>query len=114
MRQVRAEQLRADISDVSSARVSIPAGRPVRGLARSYGERQPDEGLALGSVAIDDRRAGCLRAQGSDGIVLALFTGEYVIRIVTRIHGVIYILVAAVFLAYLICPAVVRLRRRMP
>ena len=47
-------------------------------------------------------------------IVLALFTGEYVIRIVTRIHGVIYILVAAVFLAYLIYPAVVRLRRRMP
>lgn len=47
-------------------------------------------------------------------IVLALFTGEYVIRIVTRIHGVIYILVAAVFLAYLIYPAVARLRRRMP
>jgi predicted PurR-regulated permease PerM len=42
-------------------------------------------------------------------VVLALFAGEYVVRIVTRIHGVIYILVAAVFLAYLIYPAVARL-----
>lgn len=47
-------------------------------------------------------------------VVLALFAGEYVVKIVARIHGVIYILVAAIFLAYLIYPAVVWLRRRVP
>lgn len=47
-------------------------------------------------------------------LVLAFFVGEFVVQILTRISGVVYILVGAIFLAYLIYPAVAWLRRRMP
>ncbi|HEY2475344.1 MAG TPA: AI-2E family transporter [Candidatus Cybelea sp.] len=46
--------------------------------------------------------------------MLALFVAEDVIKILARIRVVVYILVAAVFLAYLIYPAIQWLRRRMP
>ncbi|MBV9718901.1 MAG: AI-2E family transporter [Candidatus Eremiobacteraeota bacterium] len=47
-------------------------------------------------------------------LVLAFYVGAFVIEILTRIRGVVYILVGAVFLAYVIYPAVHRLARRMP
>jgi predicted PurR-regulated permease PerM len=47
-------------------------------------------------------------------IVLAFYLGQFVLEVLVRIRGVVYILIGAVFLAYLIYPAVQRLRRRMP
>jgi predicted PurR-regulated permease PerM len=47
-------------------------------------------------------------------LVLAFYAGQFIFGILARIQGVVYILVAAVFLAYLIYPAVQRLRTRMP
>ncbi|MFZ0031210.1 MAG: AI-2E family transporter [Candidatus Cybelea sp.] len=47
-------------------------------------------------------------------LVLVFFVGQFVIEILVRIRTVVYILIASVFLAYLIYPAVGRLRRRMP
>src|SRR5579862_5697465 len=45
--------------------------------------------------------------------VLILYVGQFVIEILTRIQGVIYVLIASIFLAYLIFPTVQWLRRRM-
>ncbi len=47
-------------------------------------------------------------------LVLAAYLAQFVFEILTRIRGVVYILIGAVFFAYLIYPAVQRLRRRMP
>jgi predicted PurR-regulated permease PerM len=47
-------------------------------------------------------------------LVLAFFVGQYLVQILVRIRGVVYIIVGAVFLAYAIYPAIMRLRRRMP
>ena len=47
-------------------------------------------------------------------LVLAFYAGEFILEILARLRSVVYIIVAAVFLAYLIYPAVSRLRRRMP
>ncbi len=47
-------------------------------------------------------------------LVLAFYAGGYILQILSRMKGVVYILVAAVFLAYAIYPAVQWLRRRMP
>jgi predicted PurR-regulated permease PerM len=47
-------------------------------------------------------------------IVLAFYAGDYIIGFLSRIAGVVYILVGTVFLAYVIYPAVHWLRRRMP
>ncbi len=47
-------------------------------------------------------------------LVLAFYVGEFAVQILTRIAGVVYILVGAIFLAYLIYPAIAWLRRRMP
>ena len=46
--------------------------------------------------------------------VLAFYAGQFVLEILIRLQAVVYILVGAVFLAYVIYPAVQRLRRRMP
>ena len=46
-------------------------------------------------------------------LVLILYVGQFVIEILTRIRGVIYVLIASIFLAYLIFPAAQWLRRRM-
>ncbi len=46
-------------------------------------------------------------------VVLILFVGQFLIEILTRIRTVIYILIASIFLAYLIFPAVQWLRKRM-
>ncbi|HET6276165.1 MAG TPA: AI-2E family transporter [Candidatus Cybelea sp.] len=47
-------------------------------------------------------------------LVLAFYAGEFILDILGRLRSVVYIVVAAVFLAYLIYPVVSRLRRRMP
>jgi len=47
-------------------------------------------------------------------LVLAFYIGEFLVQILARLRGVVYILVGAIFLAYLIYPAVQWLRRRMP
>ena len=47
-------------------------------------------------------------------LVLAFFAGQFIFGMLARIRAVVYILVAAVFLAYLIYPAVQWLRARMP
>ncbi len=47
-------------------------------------------------------------------LVLTFYAGQFIVEILARLHAVVYILIASVFLAYLIYPAVVRLRRRMP
>lgn len=47
-------------------------------------------------------------------IVLAIYVAQFVFSFLERIRAVIYILVGAIFLAYLIYPAVRRLQRRMP
>lgn len=47
-------------------------------------------------------------------LVLAFYAGQFVLEILIRLRGVVYILVGTVFLAYVIYPAVQRLRRRMP
>ena len=46
-------------------------------------------------------------------VVLAFYVGQFVVQILTRLSGVVYILVAAILLAYLIYPAVAWLNRRM-
>ncbi len=46
-------------------------------------------------------------------IVLAFYAGDYIAGLLSRIRGVVYILVGAVFLAYIIYPAVHWLHRRM-
>jgi predicted PurR-regulated permease PerM len=46
-------------------------------------------------------------------IVLAFYAGDYIAGLLSRILGVVYILVGAVFLAYVIYPAVHWLHRRM-
>ena len=45
---------------------------------------------------------------------LVFYIGQYVVDVLDRIRVVIYILIAAIFFAYLIYPAVNRLARRMP
>src|SRR5579863_1310430 len=47
-------------------------------------------------------------------LVLAFYAGSFVLEILARIRGVVYIVIAAVFFAYIIYPAVQRLRRSMP
>lgn len=47
-------------------------------------------------------------------IVLAFYTAQFVLEVLGRVRGVVYIVIGSVFLAYLIYPAVQRLRRRMP
>ncbi|MBV8198431.1 MAG: AI-2E family transporter [Candidatus Eremiobacteraeota bacterium] len=47
-------------------------------------------------------------------IVLALYAGQFILEILGSIHTVVFILIGSVFFAYLIYPAVHRLRRRMP
>jgi predicted PurR-regulated permease PerM len=47
-------------------------------------------------------------------LVLAFYAGEFILQILVRVRGVVYILVGAVFLAYVIYPAVHWLRRRVP
>lgn len=47
-------------------------------------------------------------------IVLAFYTGQFVLEVLGRIRGVVYILIGSIFLAYLIYPGVQRLRKRMP
>jgi predicted PurR-regulated permease PerM len=47
-------------------------------------------------------------------LVLAFYAGQFILEILVRLRTVVYILIAAVFLAYLIYPAVKRLRRHMP
>ncbi len=47
-------------------------------------------------------------------LVLAFYAGEYILEILVRLRAVVYILIAAVFLAYLIYPAAQRMRQRMP
>jgi predicted PurR-regulated permease PerM len=46
-------------------------------------------------------------------IVLAFYAGDYIVGLLSRIAGVVYILVGAVFLAYVIYPSVHWLHRRM-
>lgn len=46
-------------------------------------------------------------------VVLILYVGQFLIEILTRVRTVIYVLIASIFLAYLIFPAVQWLRRRM-
>lgn len=46
-------------------------------------------------------------------IVLAFYAADFIVGLLARIQGVVYILVGAVFLAYLIYPAVHWLHRRM-
>ena len=46
--------------------------------------------------------------------VLAFYAGQFVLEILIRLQAVVYILVGAVFLAYVIYPAVQRLSRHMP
>ncbi|MBV9028339.1 MAG: AI-2E family transporter [Candidatus Eremiobacteraeota bacterium] len=47
-------------------------------------------------------------------VVLALYAAQFILAILGSIHTVVFILIGSVFLAYLIYPAVHRLRRRMP
>lgn len=47
-------------------------------------------------------------------LVLAFYAGEFILEILGRLRSVVYIVIASIFLAYLIYPAVSRLRRRMP
>jgi predicted PurR-regulated permease PerM len=47
-------------------------------------------------------------------VVLAFYAGEFVLEFLARIRAVVYILIGSIFLAYLVYPAVQRLRRRMP
>jgi predicted PurR-regulated permease PerM len=47
-------------------------------------------------------------------VVLAFYAGQFVLEVLGRIRGVVYILIGAIFLAYLIYPGVQRLHRRMP
>ncbi|HYL27093.1 MAG TPA: AI-2E family transporter [Candidatus Nitrosotalea sp.] len=47
-------------------------------------------------------------------LVLAFYAGAFIVEILARIRGVVYIVIAAVFFAYIIYPAVQRLRRFMP
>ncbi len=47
-------------------------------------------------------------------IVLAFYVGQFVFGFLDRIRAVVYILIGAIFLAYLIYPAVQRLRKHMP
>jgi len=47
-------------------------------------------------------------------LVLAFYAGQFVVEILVKIKAVVYILIGSVFLAYLIYPAVHRLRRYVP
>ncbi len=47
-------------------------------------------------------------------LVLVFYAGQFIVEILIRLQAVVYILIAAVFLAYLIYPAAQRLRQRMP
>jgi predicted PurR-regulated permease PerM len=47
-------------------------------------------------------------------IVLAIYVGSFIHDFLVHISGVVYILIGSTFFAYLIFPAVQRLRRRMP
>lgn len=47
-------------------------------------------------------------------VVLALYTGHYLLGFVERLRAIVYILVGSIFFAYLIYPAVLLLSRRMP
>jgi predicted PurR-regulated permease PerM len=47
-------------------------------------------------------------------LVLGFYAGAFLLEILGRIRGVVYIVIAAVFLAYIIYPVVQRLRRIMP
>jgi predicted PurR-regulated permease PerM len=46
-------------------------------------------------------------------LVLACYAGDFILQILVRLRGVVYVLVGAVFMAYAIYPAVRWLRRRM-
>lgn len=47
-------------------------------------------------------------------VLLAFYLGQFILEVLVRVRGVVYILIGAVFLAYLIYPGVQRLRRYMP
>jgi len=47
-------------------------------------------------------------------VVLAIYVGEFTVDALERIRGVVYVLIGAIFFAYLIYPIVQRLRRKMP
>jgi predicted PurR-regulated permease PerM len=47
-------------------------------------------------------------------VVLAFYIGQFLLAVLWQVHDVIYVLIGAVFFAYLIFPLVGRLRRRMP
>jgi predicted PurR-regulated permease PerM len=47
-------------------------------------------------------------------LVLAFYVGQFVLQMLVRLKGVVYILLGAVLLAYVIYPAVQWLRRRVP
>jgi predicted PurR-regulated permease PerM len=47
-------------------------------------------------------------------LVLAFYAGDFILEVLIRLKGVVYILVGAVFVAYVIYPSVHWLRRRMP
>ena len=47
-------------------------------------------------------------------LVLVLYAASFIVGMLARISMVVYIVIAAIFFAYLIYPAIVRLRTRMP
>ncbi|HTU83225.1 MAG TPA: AI-2E family transporter [Candidatus Acidoferrales bacterium] len=47
-------------------------------------------------------------------LVLAFFAGEFVVNVLERISGVMYVLIGSTFLAYIIYPAIAWMRRRLP
>lgn len=47
-------------------------------------------------------------------VVLAIYVGEFLVGMLERIKGVVYVLIGSIFFAYLIYPIVQWLRRRMP
>jgi predicted PurR-regulated permease PerM len=83
-------------------------------LARPHGEGQPMRGTSRNPWRwmTDARVTYALKVLML--LVLAFYAGEFILEILVRIRAVVYIVIAAIFLAYLIYPAVVRLRRRMP
>jgi hypothetical protein len=75
---------------------------------------EADERASLQSVAMDDGPRLTYALKLLMVIVLAFYAGQFILEVLSRIRGVVYILIGSVFPAYLIYPAVQRLRRRMP
>jgi predicted PurR-regulated permease PerM len=88
--------------------------KPATRLARPYGEGRRMRGTRRNPWRWLTEARVTYALKVLMVLVLAFYAGQFILLILVRLHAVVYILVGAVFLAYVVYPAVHWLNRRMP